>query len=218
MNSIHRVSTPRSEQNELIEHLEKWSTFVLANIVWAILSIPVITLPAATAGLFGYLSKRARGQQPDFFATFFGSVQRHWRKATVIALLNVLVGGLVIANFFILPMMDFNTDPLAFLARSVTLFMALTLLLLNLYAWSLMVLLEKMSVVQLIRASASLVFAHPLWSLLVLLGASVPVVISLFLPQGMFVIATISVCVLIICKGTWRVIRAHLSPEQLSLL
>ena len=62
------ISTPRTERAELAEHAEKWGTFVLANILWAILSIPLITMPAATAAACGGLSgpdgsSAARGQQ-----------------------------------------------------------------------------------------------------------------------------------------------------------
>lgn len=191
---------------------------MLANILWAILSLPVITLPAATAGLFAYMSERARGRQPDVVSTFFGAARRHWRKATVLACLDLLVGGLVVLNGLIFARMDFTTDPLAFLARSVTLFVALALLLINLYSWALLVLLETMSLRRLIRSAAALVFAHPFWSIGVLTAAALPVLISLLLPQGIFVIATASLCAWIICAGTWRVIREHLAPELLASL
>ena len=212
MATTTRISTPRAERAELAEHVEKWGTFVLANIVWAILSIPVITLPAATAGLFTFMSARARGQQPDFFRTFFEGVMLHWRKATLIAALDVVIGVVIALNLAILPRMEVNTDPIAFLSRSVTVFAVLALLLINLYAWSLMPVLEKLSAWQLITASARLVFTHPLWSLGVLIVAAIPVIFSLLLPQGILVIATASTCALIICKGTWHVIRQHLSP------
>ncbi|MBL8131628.1 MAG: YesL family protein [Anaerolineae bacterium] len=213
-----RLSTPRSERAELAEHAEGWSGFVLANILWAILSLPVVTLPAATAGLFAYMSARARGQQPDVVSTFFGAFRRHWRKATLLACLDLLVGGLVVLNGLIFARMDFTADLLAVLARSVTLFVALALLLINLYAWSLLVLLETMSVRRLISSAAALVFSHPFWSMGVLAAAALPVAFSLLLPQGIFVIATASLCAWIVCAGTWRVIRVHLAPELLASL
>lgn len=212
------TATPRSERAELAEHAEKWATFVMANILWAILSIPLVTLPAATAGLFAYMSARARGRQPDFFPTFLGAMRRHWRKATAIALLDLLVGGLVALNMLIFPHMDIARDPVAFLARSVTVFVGLALVMINLYVWPLLVLLDTLTLRQIIESSASLVFAHPLWSLGLLIAVGLPVVISLFLPQGIFVVATASLCALLTCMGAWRVIRQHLTPEQLQAL
>jgi uncharacterized membrane protein YesL len=216
--TTRRISTPRSERAELAEHAEKWATFIMANILWAILSIPLVTLPAATAGLFAYMSGRARGHQPDLFPAFMGAMRQHWRKATAIVGLDVLVGGLVVLNALIFPHMDITRDPMAFLARSVTMFVGLALLLINLYAWPLLVLLDKLNLRQIIESSASLVFAHPLWSIGLLIVVALPVLISLFLPQGIFVVATASVCALLTCTGAWRVILQHLEPEQLQAL
>lgn len=207
-----QVSTPQKERAELAEHAEAWGTFVLANIVWAILSIPLVTLPAVTAGLFAFLSARARGEQPNFFQTFFEGIRQHWRKATLLALIDVCVGGMIGANTLILSHMNVSTDPIAFLSRSVTLFAALALLLINLYAWHLMVLLENLTVRQIMTSSVKLVFTHPLWSLGILIAASLPFLISFLLPQGIFVIATASIVTWIICKGTWIIIRQHLVP------
>lgn len=209
-----RQSTPFSERAELAEHAEKWGAFILANILWAILSIPLITMPAATAGLFNYMSARVRGLQPDFFRVFFEGMRLYWRKATVIGLIDVLIGGLVVLNVSIFPYMDLRADPIAFLSRSVTIFAALALLLINLYAWSLMVILPALTIRQILVNAAMFVFTHPLWSIVVLIAAALPVVISLFLPRGIFVIATASACALIACMGAWRVIRQHLTSDQ----
>ncbi len=213
--SSPKQSTPSSERAELAEQAEKWGAFILANILWAILSIPLITMPAATAGLFNYMSARVRGLQPDFFRVFFEGIRLHWRKATVIGLIDVLVGGLIVLNTSIFPYMDVQSDPIAFLSRSVTIFAALALLLINLYAWSLMVLLQSLTIRQILVNAAVLVVTHPLWSIVVLIASALPVVISLFLPRGIFVIVTASACALITCMGTWRVIRQHLTPTQL---
>lgn len=206
------ASSPVTERTELAEHAEAWSTFILANILWALCSLPVITLPAATAGLFAFISARSRGKQPDLFLVFFAGMRQHWRKATLIALLDLIGGGLIGANILILSQMNINADPVAFLSRSVTLFAALALLLLNLYVWHLLVLLETWTTGQLIRAAMRLVFVYPLWSISVLLAVLVMFGISLLLPQGSFVLATAAVMTWITCRGTWRVIQKHLAP------
>lgn len=186
----------------------------MANILWAILSLPVVTMPAATAGLFAFMSARARGKHPNFFHVFFEGMRLHWYKASLIALLDVLLGALIVFNTLILAQMDVNGDPLAFLARSVTLFTALALLLINIYAWHLLILMEQLTVRQIVSSSARLVLAYPLWSGSVLVAAFVPLLISLLLPQGIFVIATVSLVVWIICRGTWQIIRQHLTGES----
>src|SRR5690606_38990866 len=113
-------------------------------------------------------------------------------KATLLAGVNLLAGGLIALNLAIFPQMDMTGDPLAFGARSVTLFAAALLLLGNLYAWPLLVLLETMPFSRLLKSALQLVFAYPLWSVGVLAAATLPVAVSLLLPRGIFVLATAS--------------------------
>lgn len=210
--------TPRDDRAELAAHIESWTTFILSNIVWFIVSIPLVTMPAATVGLFAYLSARVRGRQPDFFRTYFGAVRHHWRKAMVIGVIDFVIGGLIVLNLSIFPRMDMTADPFAFVARSVTVFVAAAALMLNLYVWSLMVLLEDASLKTLVENAAALVFTHPLWSVSVLIASTLPTLISLLLPQGIFALVTVSLTVLIATMGTWRVIRQHLDADLLQKL
>lgn len=198
-----------SERSELAEHLEKWASFLLANLLWSLACIPIITIPAATAGLFAVMSATARGQQIELFQEFFGTMRRLWLKSSLLMLLNLATGALILLNLTILPAMDMN-DPFAFLSRSVTVFVALIILMANLYAWSLLVIVEQPLKTS-IESAFRLVFAYPVWSFGVLVAAVLPLAITLLLPQGFFFIATVSTSVLVINLGTWRVIRRHLS-------
>lgn len=191
-----------------------WSSFVMANILWTILSIPLITLPAATAGLFAFMSARARGIHCDLFGTFFGAMRRLWLKSMLLMIVNMLVGGLIALNISIFPHMNTSSDPLAFIARSVTVFVGLALLLVNMYAWHLLVLFDEVPLSHVLMSSFRLVVAHPWWSLGILITTSVPVLISLLLPRAIFLLGTISSCAFIITWGTWRIIRRHFPDDE----
>lgn len=207
------LNTPRSERAELAEHVESYATFVLANLLWAIASIPVVTLPAATAGLFAVMRRRVEGDTSDTISTFVGGMRRHWRKATLLALLDLLGGGLVALNLLIFPLMDLTADPFAFVARSVTLFVALALLAFNVYAWPLLVTFDAMPFRELVTSSARLAFVHPAWSLGVALVVTVIVGFSLLLPRGVFALATVAACALVVSWAARRVIRQH-TPDK----
>jgi uncharacterized membrane protein YesL len=209
-----KPSRAREQRDELAESVEGWATFILSNLLWALLSIPLITLPGATAGLFAYMLGRARGVPEELFHTFFGTMRRVWLKATLLVLLDVAVGALVVLNLSIISRMDMASDPLAFIARSVTLFVALALLLVNLYAWPLLVLIETMPIGSILRSSFTLAFVNPIWSLVVLAAAAMPILVGLLLPRGILVFGAISLCVWIICWGTWRVIRRNLPTDS----
>lgn len=198
------------ERAELAAQAEKWGTFILANILWALASIPLVTIPAATAGIFAVLAKPARGEPVEVIHEFFDAMRQYGRRATLLALLDIGVGGLIALNLLIMLQMN-PSDVLAWAARSVTLFAGLALLLVNLYAWPLLVTLD-LPLRPLLASSCRLVFTYPLWSLGVLAAAAVPALFSLLLPQAIFLIATVSCCVLIVNLGAWRVIRRHLPP------
>lgn len=208
------LNTPQDERAELAEHVESYATFVLANLLWAIASIPLVTLPAATAGLFAVMHHRVNGEPPDTIATFLGAMRTHWRKATLLAALDLLGGALVAVNLLIFPLMDLNADPLAFVARSVTLFAALALLLFNVYAWPLLVTFDAMPFTELVTSAARLALVHPLWSLGVVLVVAVIVGVSLLLPRGVFALATAAACALIVTWAARRIIRQH-TPDDI---
>ena len=198
------------------EQAEKWASFVLANLLWVLFVIPVVTIPAATAGVFAVMSEQIRGKPPQPFQRFFGAMRRLWLKATVVALVDLLVGGLIAVNLSILGQMQ-AFDVMRILASSATLFVGLALLLTNLYLWSLMV-ISDMPLRQLIEMSYKLMFAHPLRSGGVLIAAAVPVIISLLLPRAFFLLVTVSTCVFVINRGTWPIIREHIPETTLTYL
>lgn len=200
------------DRAEIGGQLEKWASFILANILWAIFSLPLVTLPAATAGLFAVMSKRARNEPVELFSEFFGTMRRLWLKASMLMVISGLVGGFLVFNLSILVRMDM-ADPVALVARSTTLFAAALLLLTSLYAWSLLVLVD-LPLRGLIESSVRLVFSYPLWSVGVLVVAIVPVGISLLLPMGVFLLVTASASVWVITAGTWRVIKRHITLAE----
>ena len=94
-----RPSRVREERDELATHIEGWATFIFSNLIWALLSLPLVTLPAATAGLFAYMSGRARGVPGELFSVFLGAMRRLWLKATLLVGLDVALGALIVLNF-----------------------------------------------------------------------------------------------------------------------
>lgn len=207
--TTRRLDTPRSERAELAEHIESYAGFVLANLLWALASLPLITLPAATAGLFAVMVARVRGEPGSTIHMFVDGMRQHWRKATGLALLNALGGGLVALNIVIFPLMDLSSDPFAFVARSVTLFAGLALVAVNVYAWPLLVLFEAMPLKTVLASSARLALTHVGMSLLLALAAVAIVAVSLLLPRGVLALATASGVALVVSFGAWRVIRGH---------
>lgn len=191
-------------------------TFVAANLMWFMFSVFIITLPAATAGLFATLAPWIRGRDVEMFGTFFGTMRRQWRKSTVIGIIDVVLGVIIVVNLRALGFMEIS-GILVYVIGSVNLFLGLTLLMVNLYIWPLLVLFD-LPLRRLITVSLRLVLVHPFWSMLVLGVAALPLIVALFVPPLISLVAVFSAVALIINWGTWRIIKKYATPEELAQL
>jgi uncharacterized membrane protein YesL len=188
----------RRSNDGLFNFLDKAGTFVLANLLFVLLAIPLVTIPAATAGLFATMTKWARGQQPEVFRDFFAGMRRHWRSATLIGVIDLLIGGLIVLNLSIFRLMNLS-QIVVVLSQSATLFLALTAICANLYLFPLLVMFEDVPLRRLIETSVKLVFAFPLWSLVLLALVALPVLLNLFvLPAAILVLVTFSTIALLV--------------------
>jgi uncharacterized membrane protein YesL len=209
----------RSQHTDLHQtdrSLDEWLTPVMANLLWVALSIPLITLPMATAALFATMFYWTRGKRPEAFNVFLDTMRRCWLKSTLVALLDLIVGGLVVVNLSIFQMMDM-TQALAFISRSVTLFIGVLLVLVNVYVWPLLAVWD-VPLRRLLEFALQLVFAHPLWSLGIAAAALLRLVVaSVILPAAALLLGGVAFTAYVACKGAWFIAQQYLSMEDLSL-
>lgn len=176
--------------DDFLEQVDYWASFIMVNLLWVFCAIPLVTLPAATAGLFAVTARMSQGEAPNVFSSFFGAMRQHWKASTGLALINVAVFAFIAINLSIFPMMS-GFNPMAILSRSVTLFIALLLVMVNGYAWPLLV-TREMALRPLLTMAFNMVFATPLHSVGILLALGLPFGISLFLPSAALVLFTFS--------------------------
>lgn len=207
---------PKGRQMRLparqMEQLDRWSVPVMANMLWALMSLLVLTIPLAIAGLMGVMFRWTEGQSPQVFHVFFNTIRRTWKKCYAIAAIDLVVGGLVLLNLMIFGVMEMD-NVIAFLSRSITLFVAIMLLLVNIYAWTL-VSVWDVSLRHLLTSSVKLVFLQPIRSLI--LGAIIAAiaVFSTVLPVAIFIVATGAVIGYIASRGTSSVLDRYVSPQD----
>jgi uncharacterized membrane protein YesL len=206
------MSARRRPNDGLFEFLDKAGTFVLANLLFVVFAIPIITLPLAIAGIFAVMMLWARGKSVETFHSFFGAMRQHWRKAMVVGLIDLLLGGLVVLNFSIFRLMEM-AQALTLISQSVTLFVGVTTIMVNLYAWPLMVSFEGLTLRQLLETAVKMAFVHPGWSFVMLFLAIIPFMVSLIVPAAAFVLATFSAFALIVSWASWRVIHQYVMEE-----
>ncbi len=198
----------------LMESFEKPASFVLANLLWLMLAVPVIAIGAATAGLFVVFTSWVRGKHAELFSSMLGGMRDYWRKATVLFALDVAVGALVIFNLSILVWMEFSI--LSLLSSSVTLGLALITMLVNLYVWPLLVIFD-LPLRRLLSTALRLAIGHLFRSFGLLVLALLPLMVGAFLPI-VLLIASISASALVISWGSWKIIRRYIPEEDLATL
>lgn len=198
------------------ETLQKVSNFILANLLWILLSIPIVTLPAATAGLFASLGPWVRGKSASVFPDFFQGMRRYWVKSMLIAAIDLGIGVIAGANLLILYWGDMPRIP-AILSLSTTLFVIIITLLVNLYAWPSMVVFD-IPFRQLIRTSFLIAFRHLGWSLLIFGIVLLIAGVSSLSPRFFLIFVTFSGCALVLCWGQWRVARRYVEADELARL
>jgi uncharacterized membrane protein YesL len=177
-----------------------------------LLSLPIITIPLAMAGLFATLAPWGSGKPSEVFNNFFSGIREHWQKAMLIGVIDLLLGGLVAVNFSIFRLMNM-AQPVALLAQSVTFFVGLILIAVNLYVWPLLVTFD-LPLRDLLSTAVKMVFTHPIASIGMLLVTFAILLGSTLLPAMFLLLASVSACALFISGAVWRVVRKHITDEE----
>ncbi len=208
MNFSHLMPEPGSP-------LDKVATFLMGNIIWFMLAAFILPLPAATAGLIATFAPWARGHDTEIFRTFFGAMRKHGFKSTVIVIIDLIILYLVVFNFQVINTMP--QSPILWPLRSGNLFVALTLFMMNIYLWPLMVLF-RLPLRRLVILSSQMSFAHPLWTMLVLLILLAVVIVALIVPPIVSVLTVFALISLVVNWGAWRVIKRYATQEEIAAL
>ena len=195
---------------------ERIGTFLLANLITAFLLMTVIGAPFGLLGLFAVMNEWVQGRQPELFRVYLGAIKRHWRVAIALGLIDLAAFGLIAFNLSLFPIMQMQ-DFFAVLSLTMTLSIGAVLLMANLYAWSVVSLLD-LPLRGTIKLSLLLTLGRPLHSLLIAAAALLPLLFSLTLPIAFLFILSLSVSAYIVARGVWWVLRLHFSRDQLQEL
>ncbi len=199
-----------------LDGLDHWSTPIMANILWALLTAMVITFPVALVGLLGVMFRWATKRSPEVFSVFFGTIRRTWYKAYLAAGLDILGGGFVLLNLRIFELMGTN-NVLVYFSRGVTLSVALLLMLINVYLWTLIAVWDA-PFRRLLKLSVQLVFAQPLWTAGIVVGCGLVVVASIMLPIAVVIVGSGAVMGYILSRGMWTVVTRYVLPSEAPLI
>ena len=205
----------RWQDSGFYEGAQRIGTFLMANLVTAFLLMTVIGAPFGLLGLFALMNACVQEGQPGFFRVYPGAIRRHWRTALALGIIDLISAAVIFFNFSVIPAM--GPGFLTILSLTMTFCFCAVLLMTNLYAWSVVSLLN-LPFRGTLKLSLYLTLSRPFRSLLLTLATLIPLVASLFLPIAFALFLTISVSAYIAARGVWWVLRAQFPREELAEL
>lgn len=196
------------ENQELHDGLDRISGFMILNVLYVACSALIITLPAATAGLFAVCTDWMRGKDSEALAGFFGGMRDHWQKATIIGLLDAVLYGLAINNLAVLLQMGLP-EMILFTSLSITLLVGLVIAAANLYIWPLLVMYD-LPLGDLLRISIKLAIAHFGQTMLLLALTLLALVAGLrLLPAMLSILFVFAGCICLVSWRSWHIIQRY---------
>ncbi|MFZ5822866.1 MAG: YesL family protein [Bacillota bacterium] len=193
--------------------LEKISSLVLGSLAFWLLLIPVVTAPAALAGLFATVGPLVRGGDDDWLRLFWGGFRRTFGRALLLGLINLAVAALLwldIRFFWALG------HPAAKVAALLLGSVAVLALLVNLYAWPLLVWYPQ-PLGSLLKRSLLLAAAHPFPAVGGWVGAALILFLLTLLPGQLLALLPLfgpGLVATILSLAAWQVMRRYAGEED----
>ena len=148
---------------------------VLANVVWLLASLPIVTWPAATAGLFALVRRLVAEELVDAsidtrLGDFWDGFRAHWRRGTLVTLLDLVGGAIIVVAFLFYGRSP--VEPLRWLVGPIALVLVAWLAA-SLYVYPLLLHRRHASAWQVVRGALLIALAYPLTSVSLLVTSLV---------------------------------------------
>lgn len=153
-----------------LRHLnERGYTYIWANVLWALLTLPLVTAPAAWAGLVK-VSYTALSQPTAEISLFWEGFRQNFRRGLVMFVLNVII---IVVNVSNLTAYSQQTGVEVAFARMVWILALAVWFALQLYLWPLLYEMKEPKLLGAMRNALVMIYLNPLFTLSVLLCALV---------------------------------------------
>ncbi len=159
-----------------LRHLnEQGYIYVWANLLWAVLSLPIITAPAAWAGLVR-MSMVAHTTPTASIHDFWQGFRDNLRPGILLGLLNIVI---IVVNVSNLQAYREQSGVLLVLLRMVWLLTLVLWFAVQFYSWPLYYQMEHPGIVAAMRNAVVMILVNPTFTLGLWLGVTLVVIFSL---------------------------------------
>ncbi len=188
--------------------------YVMANLASVVLSIPVITIPAAYAGL-SRLSHTAQTTPTATFSDFWVGFRAHLWRGVAAAIANIVILGILWSNFASYIAQE---DLLFTLLRTAWIIILVVWLSVQLYTWPILEEMKQPNLRGALRNAGVMMLQNPIFTLVLLAALtliailSIALVIPLFLVTGSMIACIANAAVLDRLEIARTSRRNHPSP------
>lgn len=158
--------------------------YIWANMLCVALSLPIITAPAAWAGLMK-MAYHAQHEPSTDLRNVWDGFKEHFGRGLVLALLNLVILGINGWNLFAYRLMEGET---AVALRVVWVGVLLLWFTVQLYLWPLFFSMEKPTLLGAMRNALVMIWLNPLFTAGLWLGMGLLIVFSTFFPVAWFLL------------------------------
>ncbi len=163
-------------------YFRKFWKLVLANLLYVLVSLPVVTNGLASAGLTYITRNFAREKHAFLYADFMDTVKKNWKQALVIGLLNLLFGALIFLDIWFF---WYGEGLFGMVGLAVSFFALIIYTFMNYYIYMMMITF-KLTIKQLLKNALLLSFVglkrNLLISVILLLFYGIGLVLVFFVP------------------------------------
>lgn len=159
--------------------------YVWGNLLWVVLSLPLVTAPAAWLALtrLGYLIPRQAGvTMDDFWETF----RAEWRRGIPLALINAAI---ILVNLSNLSTYWYAPGLLPAVLRPTWVIVLALWFAVQLYAYPLYFAMEKPTFVGAFRNAAVMILQNPLFTLVIVAFGSIVIALGVLVPPVLLLLS-----------------------------
>ncbi|MCA0453719.1 MAG: YesL family protein [Chloroflexi bacterium] len=171
---------------------------IILNVLWFIVSLPLVTAFPATGGLFYATNRLAHGKSANW-RTFFEGFRIHFWRSWAVGLVNLFLALVFAVNFIFY---SWNNEQWVLFARGVVIVVALVWLALQVYLFPLLMEQEEPRLRLALRNSSVIMLKRPLLTLGATLLIALVGILSTFVIQPAWIFITASSCAFLANRAT----------------
>jgi len=138
---------------------DSMGALLIHSFFWTVCSIPILTMPAATAALFHVTVRLSDGREA-VPADFFRAFRRYFWRAEALGALNLAAAGLILANLAFYSHLSGSLKILGVLLAGLCIWLLLLLGMVQVFAWPLLV-WRKVGMGTLLKRAALITLDNP---------------------------------------------------------